>query len=280
MQADRKISSSRHRLFVKHIAVPNEHGSWVFLFSPLLIGLFAGRSLSFASLLLVGAALSAFMLRQPVTILVKIISHRRPRSELTSSLFWISLYSILGAGFLAGLIGMGYVALIYLVLPALPVFAWHLWLVSKRSERRKPLVEIAGSGALALAAPGAYWVGISQYDPIGWLLWGLCWLQAATSILYAYLRLEQRGWQAVPSVQDCWKAGRQIVAYAGFAVLLVSGLAIIKIVPIFLPVAFTVQLIEAIYGTFKPAVRMKPTSIGIRQLIISSLFTIFFILLW
>lgn len=280
MHVNQKISYSRHRLFVKHIAVPNEHGSWVFLFSPLLIGLFAGEKFSTASLLLVGAVLSAFMLRQPVTILVKILSNRRPRNELTSSLFWITVYGILGVGFFSGLVWIGYTALIYLVVPALPVFGWHLWLVSKRSERRKPLVEIAGSGALALAAPGAYWVGIGQYDSIGWLLWGLCWLQAATSILYAYLRLEQRGWPAVPSVLSRWKAGRKIVAYAGFAAVLVSGLAIFKIVPVYLPLAFTIQLIEAIYGTFLPAVKVKPTLIGIRQLIISSIFTILFILLW
>jgi hypothetical protein len=29
-------------IFVRHIALPQDHGSWVFLLSPLLIGLFAG----------------------------------------------------------------------------------------------------------------------------------------------------------------------------------------------------------------------------------------------
>lgn len=280
MQAEKQNPLTIQRIFVKHIAVPNEHGSWVFLFSPLLIGLFAAERFSAASLLLVGAALSAFMLRQPVTILVKILSNRRPRNEMTSSLFWIAVYGILGVGFLSGLVWMGYTALIYLVVPALPVFGWHLWLVSKRSERRKPLVEIAGSGALALAAPGAYWVGINHYHSNGWLLWALCWLQAATSILYAYLRLHQRGWVTVSSFHDRWKAGRRVVAAASGAIAVVSGLAFLGMVPGVLPLAFIIQLAETVYGTIAPAVRVKPTLIGIRQLIISSIFTLLFIFLW
>jgi hypothetical protein len=75
-------------LFARHIALPQDHGSWVFLFSPLLIGLFAGGHLSQASLLLIIAALAAFLLRQPVTIAVKVYSGRRSRRDLPAARFW------------------------------------------------------------------------------------------------------------------------------------------------------------------------------------------------
>jgi hypothetical protein len=52
-------------LKARHIALPNEHGAWVFLFSPLLIGLATGGFRP-ASLLLVAAALAGFLVRQPV----------------------------------------------------------------------------------------------------------------------------------------------------------------------------------------------------------------------
>ena len=65
-------------LIRRQIALPQDHGSWVFLLSPLLIGLFAGGWVS-ASAYLVLAAMAAFLIRQPVTMLVKIYSHRRPR---------------------------------------------------------------------------------------------------------------------------------------------------------------------------------------------------------
>jgi len=280
MQVDQSASKPRSQLMLRHVAVPNEHGSWVFLFSPLLIGLFAGQSLHSGSLLLVGAALAAFMLRQPITILVKILSKRRPRSELPAALSWIAIYGIIALGFLSGLMTMGYTPILFLAVPALPVFAWHLWLVSRRSERRQPIVEIAGSGVLALVAPAAYWVGTGEYDPIGWLLWGLAWMQAGVSIYYAYLRLQQRVWKQVLEPSQCWQAGRMIVFGAAGALILVSLLAAFKIIPLWLPLAFGVQFAEAVWGTFHPAVKAKPTHIGIRQLTVSTLFTIVFIAAW
>ncbi|MHB8933565.1 MAG: YwiC-like family protein [Bellilinea sp.] len=280
MQAEQQLPMTTRRLFLKHVAVPNEHGSWVFLFSPLLIGLFVGGNFSWASVLFIASALSAFMLRQPVTILVKILSKRRPRSEMSVAVFWISAYIVIGLGALTGLIMMGYFSLLYLVVPALPVFGWHLWLVSRRSERRQVAVEIAGSGALALTAPAAYWIGVGDYDPVGWLLWCLTWIQAAVSIYYAYLRLEQRTWKEVPSVSLRWQAGRTEIAAATTALLLVIILSIFTIVPALLPLAYAIQWLETIYGTFKPAVKVKPTIIGLRQLFVSTLFTIVFILTW
>lgn len=280
MQVEQGASKPRSHLMLRHVAVPNEHGSWVFLFSPLVIGLFAGGSFHSGSLLLIGAALAAFMLRQPITILVKILSKRRPRSELPAALTWIAIYGIIAFGFLFGLVTMGYTPILFLAVPALPVFAWHLWLVSRRSERRQPVVEIAGSGVLALVAPAAYWVGTGQYDPIGWLLWGLTWMQAGVSIYYAYLRLQQRTWKEVPDISQCWRAGRRIILGAAGALTLVSLLAALKTIPSWLPLAFGVQFAEVVWGTFNPAVKAKPTHIGVRQLIVSTLFTIVFIVTW
>ena len=280
MQGEQSVQKPRSQIMLRHVAVPNEHGSWVFLFSPLLIGLFAGGTFQTVIFFLVGAALAAFMLRQPITILVKIISKRRPRTELPATAFWIALYGLIGLGFLAGLIAMGFEQLLFLAAPALPVFAWHLWLVSRRSERRQPIVEIAGSGVLGLVAPAAYWVGVGHYDPTGWLLWGLTWLQSAVSIYYAYLRLEQRVWKSVPNRLECWLAVRKHISAATAAVILVSVLAVTRTVPVWLPLAYAIQLAETLWGTFNPAVKVKPTQIGVRQLIVSTLFTVAFIFAW
>lgn len=280
MQGEQSVQKLRPQIMLRHVAVPNEHGSWVFLFSPLLIGLFAGGTFRVGSILLVGAALAAFMLRQPITILVKIISKRRPRTELPAAAFWITLYGLIGLSFLAGLMTMEFEQLLFLAAPALPVFAWHLWLVSRRSERRQPIVEIAGSGVLGLVAPAAFWVGVGHYDPTGWLLWGLTWLQAAVSIYYAYLRLEQRVWKSVPNRLACWLAGRKHIFAAIAAVVLVGALAVARAVPAWLPLAYAIQLAETLWGTFNPAVKAKPTQIGVRQLIVSTLFTVAFIFAW
>ena len=176
----------------KQIFLPQDHGSWVFIFSPLLIGLFAGGSFSQASFYLILAALAAFLIRQPVTIAVKAWSGRRAKDDLRASYFWIAVYGCIILAATLRLVSEGFTYVLYLAVPSLPVFAWHLWLVSKREERKQINVEIVATGVLSLAAPAAYWVGIGRYDPAGWWLWILVWMQTAASIVYAYLRLEQR----------------------------------------------------------------------------------------
>jgi hypothetical protein len=270
----------RQTIFLRHIALPQDHGSWVFLISPLIIGLFAGGRWTSASAYLILAALAAFLIRQPTTIAVKVYSKRRSRRDLPAALFWIGIYAILGIANLAGLIVQGYGYLLYLAIPAGPVFAWHLYLVSRRSERRQAGVEILGSGVLALAAPAAYWVGLGQINPMGWWLFGLTWFQSAASIVYAYMRLEQRSLNETPNLGERLTLGRRAIAYSTFNLLSVGFLSLTGILPLLLPIPYLLQWGETLWGTLRPAIGVKPTLIGVRQLIVSTLFTILFILTW
>jgi hypothetical protein len=267
-------------LLVRHIALPQDHGSWVFLISPLIIGLFAGGRWSSASAYLILAALAGFLIRQPASIAVKVYSKRRTGRELPAALFWGGVYALLGLGGLIGLIVQGYGYLLYLAIPAVPVFAWHLYLVSRRSERRQAGVEILGSGVLALAAPAAYWVGRGQNDPMGWWLFGLTWFQSAASIVFAYMRLEQRNLRETPDLATRLSIGRRALLYTSFNLLAVFVLSLTGILAILLPIPYLLQWGESLWGALKPAINVKPTHIGVRQLIVSTLFTVLFILAW
>jgi len=271
--------SLRTAVRARHIAVPAEHGAWVFLFSPLIMGLSIG-GLELSSLLLVLAVLFAFLLRQPLNILVKVYSGRRPKTELPNAFFWLAAYAVLALACTTALVALGHGAILWLLIPAAPVFAWHLWLVSRRAERRQALVEIVASGVLALSAPAAFWVGRGQVDPAGWWLWGLSWLQAAGTILYAYLRLEQRQLLAAPAWMQGVRMARVALLYNFAALAIVIVLSAVSLIPAWTPLAFLIQPIEVIWGVLHPAIGVKPKSIGIRQLIISSVFTIVFILTW
>jgi YwiC-like protein len=267
-------------IFRRQIAIPQDHGSWVFIISPLLVGIFAGGSFRLATAVLVVGAFAAFLLRQPVSMLVKVYSGRRPRSDLLPALLWSAFYSFTGLVALATLIllGDGYVA--YLAVPGLPVFAWHLWLVSRRAERRQTVVELVATAVLALAAPGAYWVGVRHYDPSGWWLWLLTWLQSAASIVYAYLRLEQRVLPAVPPRSAQWSMAREAISFTSFNFLFSVALGLAGLLPSLLFVPYLLQWLESLWGTTHPAVKVKPVLIGLRQLIVSSLWTVLFILVW
>ncbi len=261
-------------------ALPQEHGAWAFLLSPLFIGLFAGKHWTADVAYLLVGVLAAFFLRQPATLLVKIWSGRRPRVFLPYAAFWLGVYSLVALGALGVLVAHGHVYLLWLLIPGVAVFVWHLALVAQRNERRQLGVEIVASGALALAAPAAYWVPYHQLQPEGWLLWLLSWLQSAASIVYAYLRLEQRGWTEVPSVAERFRAGYRALMYAGFNVVLALVLGLSRAIPPWVWLAYALQFAEVLWGTWRPATKMPPARIGIRQMIVSTLFTVIFILTW
>jgi hypothetical protein len=267
-------------LFRPYIALPQDHGSWVFLLSPLSIGLLAGKEFTLASMAVVFGALAAFLLRQPVTIAVKAYAGRRPRAELPAVHLWMVLYGLIGLLALIALLSLGFGFILILAIPGLAVFVYHLYLVSKRAERGQAGVEILATGALALVAPAAYWAAGGGDHPTGWWLWALTWLQSAASIIYIYRRLEQRAWISIPSLRDRFKAGFGAVAFALFNLAFSLTLCALGLVPglVFLP--YLLQYGETLWGMAKPAMGAKPVAIGVRQLIVSTLFTILFIFTW
>jgi hypothetical protein len=224
--------------------------------------------------------LTAFLMRQPVTIAIKAYSGRRSKRDLRPALFWICIYSLVGLIAVLGLLIKGFGYILYLALPGVPVFAWHLYLVSRRAERRQAGVEIVGSGVLALSAPAAYWVGIRQPDLIGWWLFILTWFQSAASIVYAYLRLQQRELDVKPDLSTRLRMARRALIYTTFNLTAVIILSILSQLPVLLPIPYAIQWLETLFGTLNPAVKIKPTRIGIRQLIVSTVFTIAFIITW
>ncbi len=271
---------SAHRWFRPYIALPQEHGAWIFLLSPLVIGIVAGKQVHGATLALVVCTLALFLLRQPATILVKIYAGRRPRTEISIARLWFSIYSLIAL--IAGgiLIGLGYGYLSILILPGAGIFAWHLWLVRHRAERRQAGVEILASGVLALTAPAAFWIGVGAYEPQGWWLWGLTWAQGAASIVYAYLRLEQREWPRLLSRSERWRQGWAAAAFVTFNLVSVTVLGQLNLLARWLFVPYLLQWAETLWGIEHPAIGWKPTRIGIRQLLISTLWTLLFILTW
>jgi hypothetical protein len=276
----KQLTRNTGKLLNSNIAIPQDHGSWVFLISPLLIGLFAAPNWSRATLLLIITSLAAFLVRQPITHIVKIYSKRRPKTDIKAAFFWVIVYTAVCVICILGLLYQGFSYIMLLALPGILVFAWYLFLISKRSERKQIGVEIVASGVLALSAPAAYWVGLGEPDPTGWVLFVLVWLQSAASIVYAYARLEQRRMKVKPGVAERFNIGKRALLYSSFNLIFVFILSTTERLPNLLPIPYIIQWVEVIWGTYNPAIRTKPAKIGLRQLIVSSLFTISFIFFW
>ena len=133
---------------------------------------------------------------------------------------------------------------------------------------------------LSLAAPAAYWIGKEEILRLGWWLFILTWLQSAASIVYAYLRLQQRELTSIPSLKDRFRLGFRAILYTSFNLILVISFSLPGILPVMLFIPYLLQWGESLWGITHPAIGWKPTRIGIRQLIVSTLFTLFFILAW
>jgi len=267
-------------IFKRHVALPGDHGSWVFLLSPLLIGLAAGGTWKTVTSYLVVACMAAFLSRQPLTVAVKVWSGRRSRQDLPAALFWTVAYGAVGTLHLVGLVLRGFGYLLYLAIPGVLVFCWYLWLVSRRAERRQFLMEVLATGVLALSAPAAMWVGVGWADPRGWLLWGLTWAQTVASLLYAFMRLSQRTMDNPPDVAKSLRIAGATLVMTSLSLGIVVGLSLGGIVPRWLFVAYIVQWAETIWGTLRPAVGQRPRAIGLRQLAVSALYTLLFSLTW
>jgi len=266
--------------FRKHIFLPQDHGSWVFILSPLLVGLFAGGTFNHASLTLTVAAMAAFLIRQPITMAIKSYSGRRPKDDLPIARAWVIFYGALLSLAVLALVVEGFASILYLTVPAAPVFAWHLWLVSRREERRQLAIEIVATGVLSLAAPAAYWVGVNAYDPHGWWLWILVWMQTAASIVYAYLRLEQRDQLKGPTRSEQWKFGFRAAIFTSINLASILGLGLASALPRGLFIPYLVQWLETLWGITHPAIGWKPARIGARLTIVSGMWTILFIVFW
>ena len=273
-------NKGKARFWRRGIALPSDHGSWVFVLSPLLIGVVAGGRWHTAHLYLIVATLCGFLLRQPVTVAVKALSGRRSEENLTPALIWAGLYSSLAVVMMLGLHLRGYTYVLGLAIPGLLVFFWHLYLVTRREERGKILVSLLATAVLALAATAGFWIGVGEPDAFGWLLWALAWAQAVASVICVFVRLQQRQLSVSPEPRQLLRMALPAITICSLNLLTVGILGVTGITSRWLFVAFLPQWFEALCCFTRPATGWKPSKIGYRQLALSVLFTLLFLLTW
>jgi len=264
-------------LLQKHIALPNQHGSWAMLVAPFVIGAGVAGGLNAGTAWLAIAALGLFLALQPMTVLVKIRAGRKAPSSLKPARFWLLVYSVLALSGGLGLLAAGHGRVFWLALPALPVMGWYMWLVARREERGQAAAEIAGAGVLALAAPAAYWVGGGAGS--GLVLWLLAWMQSAGGIVYVFVKLVYRRMKAAPAWPERLRLSRMAISVHLLMLGVAGMLAIFGWIPWPAILAFVFLLAETLYGSLvSPGAGVKPAAIGVRQILVTAVFTVLLIL--
>jgi hypothetical protein len=233
-----------------------------------------------ASAYLVVAATAGFLLRQPITALVKVRTGARPATDVPAARFWIAVYGLLAGLHVLGLVLRGFGSILVLAIPAVLIMSWYVVLVGRRAQRHQRSVEILGAGALALAAPAAMWIGLGWADPRGWLLWVLVWAASASAIVCTHVQLEQRTWTRPRSLRARLHAGQSALLAVAAMPLGIALLAATGLVPWLLILPYGILAGETLRSVLQPARGMRPRQIGMRQLAANVLFTVAFVLTW
>lgn len=177
---------------------PAEHGSWSLLLTPFLIGaglaVAAGhpaRGAAPALALFALLALSAFLVRQPVSALLRVWRGRARREVAGLDVLWTVMLSLLIAACGLALIAMGRGALLIVAIPAGVALLVSLSIAALHKPRGLAL-EIVGALGLALASPGAYVAVTGALDGGALAAWSLSAAHSLISVLYVRLRVATR----------------------------------------------------------------------------------------
>lgn len=238
---------------VRSVAIPTEHGGWMFLIEPILLGL--GVAFSLPGLLLALAALGAFLLRHPLKIAVD--DHRRgKRYERTAvAERFTVIYGFIALLALSLAIFTADSRFILPLLLALPLVAVQLYFdFGKRS--RELAAELSGSVAMgAVASSIAIMSGWNVTDSL--VLWILLAARFVPAILYVRqrLRLEYgKEYQVIP------------VAIAHITALAIAFLLVfMHLAPWTAVAAMLLLLTRAAYGLSHRHGPTRPQVVGIQE---------------
>lgn len=255
MSADLTTNPVQRKVRLKAVALPNEHGSWGFLFEPLVASVAVAPSM--ASIWIVLLVIGAFLTRQPLKIWLMNWSAKRNLPQ-TAPAFKFTL--LFGAIFLIGLAGSLRSAELYNFLPfifIIPLAIYQIYCdVSRRSRQLLPeltgAVAISSSAAVVALAGGWTWLN-------AFALWMVFVARLIPSILYVRnrLRLEKgKDFLLVP-----------VVAVHFIAIGVVGMLAGNGLIPMLTIPIFVWLMMRAFWGLSPFRKKVKAVRIGIWEVI-------------
>ncbi len=239
---------------IRSVALPSEHGGWMFLLEPLLLGLAVAGS--WPGVALAVAALGAFLLHQPVKVAVKdYLKGKRPLRTVWAERF-IGLYGLVAVVAFALVLRSGERAFLLPLLLALPLMLAQL-LYDARNQSRALMPELAGALALGALAPA---IALLDGWPLAraWPLWLLVGSRALPAILYVRARLKlDHGKPAQPSLA----VAAHVAALVGVAALAPLGHA-----PWLAVAALLVLLARAAVGLSRYRRPCRPAVLGLEEI--------------
>lgn len=230
--------------------LPKEHGSWAMLIVPLVLGWAIAPLWHWRSLILLVAALTFFLLRHPLAVLVK--TRKRAGEDKAYWWRWTTIYAGLTLLSVAWLVpGQGLWWLAVLGFAGTGLLFFNLWLVARRQEMSLS-GELAGIAGLALGAPMAYYAASGLLDGTAALLWLVNFLYFGGTVFYIKLKVRQQPrLPAPPQVSERLVKAKACLAYQTAALTLTVALVTLQLAPLLTPLAFIPVTLKILYGAWQ-----------------------------
>jgi hypothetical protein len=250
---------------LKQIALPTEHGSWGFLFEPIVAGL--GIAFSGGGLLISLMTIGAFLVRQPLKMLVLDRLGMRVQARAQAALKFVLLFGVI---FIAGLAGAFYFAGGTALIPfliVLPLAAVQQYFDYTRQSRHM-LPEIGGAVAISASA-----AAIALAGGATWLAAIVLWLLLAGRLIPSIVYVRER---LLLEKGKPYSARLPLILHS-LALLIAAGLAILHLAPWLAAAAMTMLLVRAVEGLSANRRKMKAMKIGVFEVVFGTLTVLLFI---
>ena len=240
---------------LKSIALPVEHGSWGFLFEPLVAGL--AIAFSVGAMWIAIMTIGAFLVRQPLKVLILDRLGMKLAERARAALAFLAAY---GTVFVAGLIGtvasVGWRPLLPFAF-VLPFAVYQIYCDASRQSRQL-VAELIG--AISISASIA---AIALSDGRSWAvavsLWLIFVLRLVPSILYVRNRL---------LLEKGKDYSRIVPTVAHLAALtIVTALSYFRLAPVLTVLAMLVLLWRAAAGLAPGRRKLRAMQIGVLEIV-------------
>ena len=243
------------KLRLRGLALPNEHGSWGFLFEPIAAGL--AIAFSPAAPWLALTVIGAFLLRQPLKVFISDRLAGRNLPQTNAALRFAAAFSlVLAVGLIMSFLLSPLAGFIPFAL-VLPLGIYQIYCDISR-KTREAIPEI--TGAIAMSSSAA---AIAVASGMSWQAAAAIWMfliaRLIPSILYVRERLRLEKGKDYAFVLP---AAAHLTALGGISYLAVIGLLPYLVIPV-----FAVLLARCVHGLSSYRVKMKAMKIGIWEVI-------------
>src|SRR5262245_46005311 len=250
------------------LKLPKEHGAWVMLYVPFVLGVAVAGRVNWPVLLLLLSATAAFISRESLLVYWRARARGRAAAEAGRTLL---IYLALAAAFGSPLI---LTFNLFMLIPLGVVGAALLLINGKqatRMEERSTTGEIMAIGGLTMTASAAYYAASGRWDITAFWLWLLSALYMASSVFYIKLRVYRLNPRKQAEQRQAW---RSCAFYHSFLTLALPALIFAGSLSLFAFIAFAPALVRTFWGMLAPESKVNLTRAGILEIVYSLLFLV------